>query len=154
MNRTEKFARIFALAHTLGTVLIHGDYQTMDKYRTDMQRKPADTLMRMHTDLANHFHSLEFDGSYAHLIFEMMGEQIASLLPEELTNEPLDDSFFIYRASQAHAARNIMSAKAAGKLWGLSPAYVRNLCADGTVKAVRIGKTWAIPKDHPNPKVE
>jgi len=46
----------------------------------------------------------------------------------------------------------IMGTDEAGKLWGLSADHVKKLCADGTVKAVKIGKTWIIDRNQPNPK--
>lgn len=39
----------------------------------------------------------------------------------------------------------------AAKIWGLSPGYVKNLCAESKVKAKKIGKTWVIDKDQENP---
>lgn len=46
----------------------------------------------------------------------------------------------------------VMGTDEAGKLWGLSADHVKKLCADGTVKAVKIGKTWIIDRNQPNPK--
>jgi len=46
----------------------------------------------------------------------------------------------------------IMGVEDASKLWGLAPSTVKDMCAAGKVTAVKIGKTWVIPKDHPNPK--
>lgn len=45
----------------------------------------------------------------------------------------------------------IMGADEASKLWGLAPSYVKDLCAKGKIKAKKIGKTWIIDKDQPNP---
>lgn len=46
---------------------------------------------------------------------------------------------------------NIMGVEEAAELWGLSPGYVKNLCADGKIKAKKIGKTWVIDKTQDNP---
>jgi len=46
----------------------------------------------------------------------------------------------------------IMGVDTASKLWGLAPSTVKDMCAAGKVTARKIGKTWVIPKDHPNPK--
>lgn len=46
----------------------------------------------------------------------------------------------------------IMSCQDASKTWQLSPHYIKNLCSEGKVKAVQIGKTWIIDKNQPNPK--
>ena len=47
----------------------------------------------------------------------------------------------------------IMGVEEASLLWELAPGTIKNLCAAGIVKAKKIGKTWIIPKDHPNPKL-
>jgi len=47
---------------------------------------------------------------------------------------------------------NTMGVEDAAIRWGLAPGTVKNLCAAGKVTARKIGKTWVIPKDHPNPK--
>jgi hypothetical protein len=39
----------------------------------------------------------------------------------------------------------------AAKAWGLKPMYIKNMCAAGKVKAVKIGKTWIIDNRQPNP---
>lgn len=49
------------------------------------------------------------------------------------------------------ALDEIMGVEQASKLWGLAPSYVKDLCAKGKVKAVKIGKTWIIDKNQPNP---
>jgi hypothetical protein len=39
---------------------------------------------------------------------------------------------------------NIVGVEEAARYWGLSPGYVKNLCAEGKVIAKKIGKTWVI----------
>lgn len=46
----------------------------------------------------------------------------------------------------------IMGVEEAGEIWGLSPGYIKNLCAAGKIKAKKIGKTWVIDKTQPNPR--
>lgn len=46
---------------------------------------------------------------------------------------------------------NVIGVEEAAKLWGLSPGYIKNLCADGKVKAKKIGKTWVIDKTQESP---
>lgn len=46
----------------------------------------------------------------------------------------------------------IIGVNEASELWGLSPGYVKNLCAEGKIKSKKIGKTWVILKDQPNPR--
>lgn len=52
------------------------------------------------------------------------------------------------------ALDKIMGVGEAATLWGLSPGYIKNLCASGKVEARKIGKTWVLLKDQPNPKCE
>jgi excisionase family DNA binding protein len=45
-----------------------------------------------------------------------------------------------------------MGVEEASQLWGLSPGYIKNLCAEGKIEAKKIGKTWVIDKTQRNPK--
>lgn len=45
----------------------------------------------------------------------------------------------------------IIGVDEAAHLWGLSPGYIKNLCAEGKVISKKIGKTWVIYKEQPNP---
>ena len=45
----------------------------------------------------------------------------------------------------------IMGADEASKLWGLAPSYIKDLCAKGSINCKKIGKTWVIDKEQPNP---
>jgi len=45
----------------------------------------------------------------------------------------------------------IIGVEEASKLWGLTPGYIKNLCADGKIEAKKIGKTWVIAKEQDNP---
>nr|WP_231571012.1 helix-turn-helix domain-containing protein [Paenibacillus sp. VKM B-2647] len=44
-----------------------------------------------------------------------------------------------------------MGVEEAAKLWGLSPGYIKNLCAKRKIDAVKIGKTWIIRKGQSRP---
>jgi excisionase family DNA binding protein len=46
---------------------------------------------------------------------------------------------------------NVIGVEEAAELWGLSAGYIKNLCADGKIKAKKIGKTWVIDKTQENP---
>lgn len=46
---------------------------------------------------------------------------------------------------------SIMGVEEASELWNLSPGYIKNICASGKVNAKKIGKTWVIDKNQPNP---
>ncbi|WP_142385079.1 helix-turn-helix domain-containing protein [Cytobacillus massiliigabonensis] len=47
---------------------------------------------------------------------------------------------------------NIIGVKEASKLWNLEASYIKNLCAQGKVKAKKIGNVWVIDKTQENPK--
>jgi Helix-turn-helix domain len=46
---------------------------------------------------------------------------------------------------------NVIGVEEASKLWGLSPGYIKNLCASGKIDSKKIGKTWVINKNQPHP---
>ncbi|OUB81194.1 helix-turn-helix domain-containing protein [Bacillus wiedmannii] len=46
---------------------------------------------------------------------------------------------------------DVMGVEEAAEQWGLSPGYIKNLCAEGKVKAKKIGKTWVIQKTQERP---
>lgn len=46
---------------------------------------------------------------------------------------------------------HIMGVEEASTLWNLSPGYIKNLCAIGKVKSVKIGNVWILDKGQPNP---
>ena len=45
-----------------------------------------------------------------------------------------------------------MGVEEAAERWQLSSGYIKNLCASNKVIARKIGKTWIILKNQPNPK--
>ena len=49
---------------------------------------------------------------------------------------------------------NIIGVTEASKLWGLAPGTIKNYCAEGRIKAKKIGNTWVIDMNQPNPKEE
>ncbi|MNH44257.1 Helix-turn-helix domain protein [compost metagenome] len=46
---------------------------------------------------------------------------------------------------------HIMGVNEAAELWGLSPGTIKNYCADGKVKAIKIGNQWVLDKNQPSP---
>lgn len=49
--------------------------------------------------------------------------------------------------------QKIMGVEEASKIWGLSPGYIKNLCASGKLDAAKVGKTWVITRKQVNPSV-
>lgn len=46
---------------------------------------------------------------------------------------------------------HLISVEEASKIWGLSPGYVKKLCAEGQIVAKKIGKTWVVYRDQKKP---
>ena len=46
---------------------------------------------------------------------------------------------------------HIMGVQEAGEKWNLHPDSVKRLCAQKKVTAKKIGKTWILLRDQPNP---
>lgn len=49
---------------------------------------------------------------------------------------------------------NIIGVEEAAKITGLSPGYIKNLCAAGKIKAKKIGNVWVIDKGQDIPMVK
>ncbi|MCP3742721.1 hypothetical protein [Rossellomorea sp. BNER] len=52
------------------------------------------------------------------------------------------------------ALDNVIGVEEASELWDLSPGYIKNLCADRKIIAKKVGKTWIIDRDQPNPSTK
>lgn len=48
----------------------------------------------------------------------------------------------------------VMGTEEAAERWGLSQDHIKRLCRNGKVKCIRIGKTWVLDRNQPNPKQE
>ena len=46
---------------------------------------------------------------------------------------------------------HIIGVDEAGELWNLSPDHVKRLCREGKLLCKKIGKTWVLLRDQPNP---
>ena len=46
---------------------------------------------------------------------------------------------------------HIMGVNEASELWGLSPGTIKNYCARGKVKAIKIDNRWILEKNQLNP---
>jgi hypothetical protein len=53
---------------------------------------------------------------------------------------------------QGSTLNQIMGVEEAAERWNLAPGYIKNLCNSNKVHAVKIGKTWVLDKNQPNPK--
>lgn len=74
-------------------------------------------------------------------LFPDVSKEISILIRERL----------ILKGAFTFSLTQIMGVKEAGIKWGLSEGYIKNLCAEGKIKAVKIGKTWIIDRNQKNP---
>ena len=58
---------------------------------------------------------------------------------------------FQNNVSRTSTLSNVIGVDEASELWNLSSGYIKNLCAERKIKSKKIGKTWIIDKDQPNP---
>lgn len=87
--------------------------------------------------------------------------QVKFRLPDELwekfidkTNEPSETlrRFVVDYVNNEHdELSDVIGVEEAAELWGLSPGYIKNLCAMEKIKAKKIGKTWVILKSQERP---
>lgn len=66
-------------------------------------------------------------------------------MSNELTKEEL-------RHKMDDIMSQLMTTEEAAELWELSPGYIKNLCNSSDVIANKVGKSWLLLKDQPNPK--
>ncbi|MEW4425876.1 helix-turn-helix domain-containing protein [Paenibacillus pabuli] len=66
-------------------------------------------------------------------------------MSNELTKEQL-------RHKMDDLTNQLMSTEDASELWGLSQGYIKNLCNQGGVIAHKVGRSWLLLRDQPNPK--
>ncbi len=51
-----------------------------------------------------------------------------------------------------NSMEHLIGVNEASELWGLSAGYIKNLCAEGKLRAKKIGQTWIIDQNQENPK--
>lgn len=59
---------------------------------------------------------------------------------------------FYGRYEDSTLLQGIMGTEEAAEKWGLSNGYVKNLCNKGVIQARKIGPTWILDINTPNPK--
>lgn len=149
MNRDEAFGRLLAIANVLSKqVYEKGRIFAADKYLTDIRKRPAKTFEKIHSDLMEYAHKFGPDEMQ---LLDMFGEILSSLTESDFTNEPLNNNFLLHYYKQQHVLESVIGVEEAAEKWGLSPGTVKNYCAEGRVIAKKIGKTWVIDANQPNP---
>lgn len=148
-SREIKFGRLLAIANVLGAKVYEPGKPTPAQQHMDRYwKKPASTLARIHKDLMSY--SYKF-GPDEMALLDLFDEIMASLDLEEFNNQPLRGRYLQQFGAQQHALNNIMGVEEASELWGLSPGTIKNYCAEGKIKARKIGKTWIINKNQERP---
>ncbi|CAN7221717.1 hypothetical protein [Rossellomorea sp. LjRoot5] len=49
---------------------------------------------------------------------------------------------------------NVIGVEEAAEKWDLSAGYIKNLCAEGKIRAKKIGKTWVIDRTQEKPNID
>lgn len=149
-KRDLAFGRLLAIANVLGKNVFEKDrIGISDKYLTKISRSPATAIEKIHKELMEYAHQF---GPTEMILLDMFGEIMANLSTDDFTNEPLNPQYLQGYYSQQNDLNGVIGAEEAADMWGLSAGTVKNMCADGKVRAKKIGKTWVISKYQPNPK--
>lgn len=149
MDRELAFGRLLAIANVLGEKVFEKDKLSVsEKYMDRFRLKPMQTFEKIHADLMEYTH--KFGESEMELL-NFFGEIISSLNKSQFTNEPLNPNYLHAYYTQQNDLNNVIGVDEASKLWGLSAGTIKNYCAEGKVKAKKIGKTWIIDKNQENP---
>lgn len=144
MIREEKFARILAIANRLSQRSYKGNRPTIEqRYRTQFTKNPAKILKLIHKDLMDY--SINWSDK-DWLLFEVLSEEVANLELDELTNEDLNEMFYIHLGKAKVEMWNVIGVEQAAEILKLSPGTVKNYCASGQIPAKKIGKQWIIDK--------
>lgn len=152
MNRDQAFGRLLAISNILSERVFENDrLKISQKYMSRFSKAPAKTFERIHAELMEYAHKFGPDEIQLMNMFE---EILANMDISEFTNEPLNPTYLHSYHTQQNALANVIGVEEASEIWGLSPGYIKNLCADGKIKAKKIGKTWVIDRNQPNPKQE
>lgn len=152
--RSVKFAQLMAIANVLGERVIDRNEYGMAKevgiadiHLTNLQRKPAITLERIHRDLMEH---AEKFGKHELVLLDMFGEIMADMSVEEFTNEPLDKKYLHAYYIQQNALAQVTTVKGYALKSGLNIRTIQRMCVDGSLKAKNVHGVWLIEDDEEN----
>ncbi|MGG1249862.1 type I-C CRISPR-associated protein Cas8c/Csd1 [Brevibacillus agri] len=150
MNRDLAFGRLLAIANVLSErVFEEGRQRISTKYLTKLGQHPAKAFEKIHAELMEYAHCFGEEELY---LMDLFGEILAEMDEADFSNEPLNGVYLQAYYSQQHSLHNAIGVEEAAEIWGLSPGYVKNLCANNKIIAKKIGKTWVVDKTQPNPK--
>ena len=150
MERERQFGQLLAIANVLINK-IHGinGPAVMNKYWDKYQREPAKTFTKIHENIIDYIYKLDKNDIALLDLFQTI---LADMDYDQFNDEKLSNDYLHTFYKQKDALDHLISVADAAKLWGLSEGHVKNICAEGKIDAVKIGKTWVIDKRQPNPK--
>ncbi|MGJ9460141.1 helix-turn-helix domain-containing protein [Oceanobacillus sp. CF4.6] len=144
MNRDQKFGRLLAIANVLShKVFEKGKISISEKHMVRFGKKPALTFNKIHKELLEYAPKFEQDELQ---LLDMFEEILSSIDETEFNNDPLKANYMHSYHTEQHALDGVIGVEEAAKILGLSPGTIKNYCAEGKIKAKKIGKTWIIDK--------
>lgn len=149
-NRDRQFGQLLAIANVLINKIHKGNGPAvMKKYWDRYQRKPAETFTKIHEEIINYIYKLDQNDIALLDLFQTI---LADMDFEDFNDIKLNNSYLHTYHEQKDSLNHLIGVSEASQLWGLTAAYIKNLCAEGKIDAVKIGNVWVIDKRQPNPK--
>lgn len=151
MSREIQFGRLLAIASILmDKIESNGSAKMNVKYGERFKTKPMETFTKIHGEIMANSH--KFDET-CYTLLDMFQEIISNMNWDEFSDESLKDEYTLYYYKERESWRNsIMDTKTASELWGMSQDRIKHLCSQGEIEAVKVGNSWAIYRNQPNPK--
>gem|GEM_PF-1570682 len=150
MERERQFGQLLAIANVLINKIYGGNGHTiMNKYWEKYQREPAKTFTKIHENIISYIYKLDKNDI---VLLDLFQSILADMDYEQFNDKKLNDDYLHTFYKQKDLLQNLIGVDKAAELWGLSEGYIKNLCAEGKIIAIKIGKTWVMDKRHPNPK--
>lgn len=153
-KRERQFGQLLAVANILINKIHKGNGPAvMDKYWKRFEQKPADTFTKMHGEIIDYIYLFD---SVDIALLDIFQTILSDMDIEDFNNLKLDSGYlhaYYQQKSPLNNLDNLIGVSEASELWGLTAAYIKNLCAEGKVDAKKIGNTWVIDKRQPNPKL-
>lgn len=151
MSREIQFGRLLAIASILfDKIEPNGSAKMNVKYGERFKKQPIDTFAKIHEEIMANSH--KFDETYDTLL-DMFQEILANMDWEDFSNESLENEYTLhYYRERENWKNSIIDTKTASELWGMSQDRIKHLCSQGEIEAVKVGNSWALYRNQPNPK--
>lgn len=150
-EREKQFGRLLTIATILfDKIEPNGGNKIHFKYGERFKKQPMDTFAKIHQEIMENTHT--FDETH-YLLLDVFQEILSEMEYEDFSNESLNGEYLLHSYKERHHWANaIMDTKEASEQWGLSQDHIKKLCREGKVRAKKIGSSWAIDRNQPNPK--